>query len=156
MHSASYLLLIASLKLCVHTCRTVSAGVLQGLSHLHTLINTIIYQLTLFLHCLHTLLCHCYAAAVMLGWVTSEEVDMVQAAMAAIAALLITGAIEARKAVSYVDWGLLLLIGSAIGLSQAMSNSGLARYIGKLRTMSSLTLNAASTAAATVAAHHQQ
>jgi di/tricarboxylate transporter len=92
----------------------------------------------------------------MLGWVTSEEVDMVQAAMAAIAALLITGAIEARKAVSYVDWGLLLLIGSAIGLSQAMSNSGLARYIGKLRTMSSLTLNAASTAAATVAAHHQQ
>jgi di/tricarboxylate transporter len=73
------------------------------------------------------------ATAVMLGWVTSEEVDMVQAAMAAIAALLITGAIEARKAVSYVDWGLLLLIGSAIGLSQAMSNSGLARYIGKPR-----------------------
>jgi Sodium:sulfate symporter transmembrane region len=72
----------------------------------------------------------------MLGWVTSEEVDMVQAAMAAIAALLITGAIEARKAVSYVDWGLLLLIGSAIGLSQAMSNSGLARYVGESLVLS--------------------
>jgi di/tricarboxylate transporter len=103
-----------------------------------TLLATLSYimytQLTLCSNCLHTtlaLLYHCHT--VMLGWVTSEEVDMVQAAMAAIAALLITGAIEARKAVSYVDWGLLLLIGSAIGLSQAMSNSGLARYIGKLR-----------------------
>jgi di/tricarboxylate transporter len=72
----------------------------------------------------------------MLGWVTSEEVDMVQGAMAAIAALLITGAIEARKAVSYVDWGLLLLIGCAIGLSQAMSNSGLARYVGESLVLS--------------------
>jgi di/tricarboxylate transporter len=63
-----------------------------------------------------------------------------QAAMAAIAALLITGAIEARKAVSYVDWGLLLLIGSAIGLSQAMSNSGLARYIGESHVLMTLAL----------------
>eukprot|EP00953_Heterococcus_sp_UTEX-ZZ885_P012833 7337-Heterococcus_DN1.PRE.3 len=87
----------------------------------NTLLNTA------HIHILLPLLCHCYT--VMLGWVTSEEVDMVQGAMAAIAALLITGAIEARRAVSYVDWGLLLLIGSAIGLSQAMSNSGLARYV---------------------------
>ncbi|KAG5185612.1 citrate transporter-domain-containing protein [Tribonema minus] len=66
----------------------------------------------------------------MLAWVTSKQADMVQAAMAAIGVLLVTGCISAKKAVGYVDWALLLLIGSAIGLSKSMENSGLADYVG--------------------------
>lgn len=30
----------------------------------------------------------------------------------------------------YVDWALLLLIGSALGLSKGIANSGLADYVG--------------------------
>ena len=35
---------------------------------------------------------------------------------------------DARRAVGHVNWGLLLLIGSALGFSKAVSNSGLAEY----------------------------
>lgn len=40
------------------------------------------------------------------------------------------GWVDARKAVDYVDWALLLLVGSALGLSKAITNSGLAGYAG--------------------------
>lgn len=32
--------------------------------------------------------------------------------------------------IGYIDWSLLLLIGSALGLSKGIENSGLADYIG--------------------------
>ncbi len=37
---------------------------------------------------------------------------------------------DAKKTVGYVDWSLLLLIGSALGLSKGIVNSGLANYVG--------------------------
>lgn len=37
---------------------------------------------------------------------------------------------DAKKTVGYVDWALLLLIGSALGLSKGIVNSGLADYVG--------------------------
>ncbi|CAM9526145.1 unnamed protein product, partial [Sphacelaria rigidula] len=67
----------------------------------------------------------------MLGWVLCSSVIMVRAAMAAGGVLIIGGWVDARKAVGYVDWALLLLVGSALGLSKAISNSGLADYAGE-------------------------
>lgn len=43
---------------------------------------------------------------------------------------MLGGWVDAKKAVGYVDWGLLLLIGSALGLSKGIVNSGLAGYVG--------------------------
>lgn len=54
----------------------------------------------------------------------------VQAAFTAGAILIFGGWVDAKKTVSYVDWSLLLLIGSALGLSQGIVNSGLADYVG--------------------------
>lgn len=54
----------------------------------------------------------------------------VRAAFAACGVLIVGGWVDARKAVGYVDWALLLLVGSALGLSKAISNSGLADYAG--------------------------
>lgn len=54
----------------------------------------------------------------------------VQAAFAAGAILVLGGWVDAKKTVGYVDWGLLLLIGSALGLSKGIVNSGLADYVG--------------------------
>ncbi|CAM9151587.1 unnamed protein product [Choristocarpus tenellus] len=68
--------------------------------------------------------------AVMLAWVTAFGVDMVRGAFAAGALLVLGGWVDARKAVGFVNWGLLLLIGSALGLSRGISNSGLAGYVG--------------------------
>lgn len=45
--------------------------------------------------------------------------------------LIVGGWVDARKAVGHVDWSLLLLVGSALGLSKAISNSGLADYAGE-------------------------
>lgn len=49
---------------------------------------------------------------------------------AAGAVLIFGGWIDAKKTVSYIDWPLLLLIGSALGLSKGVVNSGLSDYIG--------------------------
>lgn len=54
----------------------------------------------------------------------------VQAAFAAAAILIFGGWVDARKAIGFVDWALLLLIGSALGLSKGIVNSGLADYVG--------------------------
>lgn len=53
-----------------------------------------------------------------------------QAAFAAGALLILGGWVDAKKTVSYIDWSLLLLIGSALGLSKGIVNSGLANYVG--------------------------
>ncbi|CAN0448533.1 unnamed protein product, partial [Discosporangium mesarthrocarpum] len=54
----------------------------------------------------------------------------VKGAFSAGALMVLGGWIDAKKAVSFVNWGLLLLIGSALGLSRGISNSGLAGYVG--------------------------
>lgn len=53
-----------------------------------------------------------------------------RAAFVAGGLLMVGGWVDSRKAVGYVDWALLLLVGSALGLSKAISNSGLAGYAG--------------------------
>lgn len=53
-----------------------------------------------------------------------------RAAFAAGGVLIVGGWVDAKKSVGYVDWALLLLVGSALGLSKAISNSGLAGYAG--------------------------
>ncbi|CAM9900128.1 unnamed protein product, partial [Sphacelaria rigidula] len=58
------------------------------------------------------------------------DVEMVQAAFSAGAILIFGGWIDAKQTVGYVDWALLLLIGSALGLSKGIENSGLADYVG--------------------------
>lgn len=53
-----------------------------------------------------------------------------RAAFAAGGILIVGGWVDAKKSVGYVDWSLLLLVGSALGLSKAIANSGLAGYAG--------------------------
>lgn len=53
-----------------------------------------------------------------------------RAAFLAAGILIVGGWVDPRKAVDYVDWALLLLVGSALGLSKAITNSGLAGYAG--------------------------
>lgn len=45
--------------------------------------------------------------------------------------LLLAGWVDANQAVGHVNWGLLLLIGSALGFSKAIANSGLAAFAGR-------------------------
>jgi hypothetical protein len=66
----------------------------------------------------------------MLVLVTASVASMVQSAMAVAAILVLGGWVPAKEAVSYVNWSLLLLIGSALGMSVAVVNSGMADYIG--------------------------
>lgn len=61
---------------------------------------------------------------------TLLRVRQVQAAFTAGAILIFGGWVDAKKTVGYVDWSLLLLIGSALGLSKGIVNSGLANFIG--------------------------
>ncbi|CAM9838480.1 unnamed protein product [Ectocarpus sp. 6 AP-2014] len=65
----------------------------------------------------------------MLVWVLLDA-EMVQAAFTAGAILIFGGWVDAKKTVGFVDWSLLLLIGSALGLSKGIVNSGLADYVG--------------------------
>lgn len=44
--------------------------------------------------------------------------------------MVLGGWVHAKKAVGHVNWRLLLLIGSALGLSKGVVNSGLASYVG--------------------------
>jgi len=69
--------------------------------------------------------------AAMITWVALDDnVNMVQAAMAAAAFNIFGGWVDAKGAVSLVPWDLLLLIGSMLGLSHAIDESGLADMIG--------------------------
>jgi len=66
---------------------------------------------------------------VFLGMIVSAaaaNIDMVQAGMAAAAVLVMGGWVNANKAHEYVQWDLLLLIGSMLGMSHALISSGLA------------------------------
>mmetsp|Transcript_34307 Transcript_34307/g.81834 ORF Transcript_34307/g.81834 Transcript_34307/m.81834 type:complete len:216 (-) Transcript_34307:464-1111(-) len=68
--------------------------------------------------------------AAMIAWVAADpDVNMVQAAMAAAALNVFGGWVDAKLAVSYVPWDLMLLIGSMLGVSRAITNSGLAEFI---------------------------
>jgi len=61
---------------------------------------------------------------------TTPCLRQVRAAFAAGGVLIVGGWVDAKKSVGYVDWALLLLVGSALGLSKAIANSGLAGYAG--------------------------
>ena len=55
---------------------------------------------------------------------------------------MVGGWVDPRKAVDYVDWALLLLVGSALGLSKAITNSGLAGYAGEAIRKSGMSASA--------------
>ncbi|CAN0490683.1 unnamed protein product, partial [Hapterophycus canaliculatus] len=61
----------------------------------------------------------------MLTWVLLGA-DMVQAAFLAGGIMVLGGWVNAKEAVGHINWRLLLLIGSALGLSKGVVNSGLA------------------------------
>ena len=44
--------------------------------------------------------------------------------------MILGGWVDAKNAVACINWRLLLLIGSALGLSKGVVNSGLATYVG--------------------------
>eukprot|EP00961_Rhodomonas_salina_P303300 3941185-Rhodomonas_salina.5 len=68
--------------------------------------------------------------AAMIAWVAADDsINMVQGAMAAAALNVLGGWIDPKLAVSYVPWELLLLIGSMLGMSQAITTSGLAELV---------------------------
>eukprot|EP00903_Cladosiphon_okamuranus_P007703 g7465.t1 len=67
----------------------------------------------------------------MLAWVLLGEVEMIRAVFTACAVLIIGGWVDAKHAVGDVNWGLLVLIGCALGFSKAMANSGLAHFAGR-------------------------
>ncbi|CAN0411378.1 unnamed protein product, partial [Hapterophycus canaliculatus] len=69
--------------------------------------------------------------ALMLAWVLLGGVDMIRAVFTAAAVLLLAGWVDASQAVGHVNWTLLLLIGSALGFSKAIANSGLAGFAGR-------------------------
>lgn len=56
----------------------------------------------------------------------------IRAVFAACGVLLVGGWVDAKQAAGHVNWGLLLLIGSALGFSKAMANSGLADMAGRV------------------------
>lgn len=55
---------------------------------------------------------------------------------------MVGGWVDSKKAVGHVDWALLLLVGSSLGLSKAISNSGLADYAGNAIRESGMSPNA--------------
>lgn len=66
----------------------------------------------------------------------------IRAVFAACGVLLLGGWVDAKQAVGHVNWGLLLLIGSALGFSKAVANSGLADFAGRAVRESGMSLSA--------------
>ena len=52
------------------------------------------------------------------------------------------GWVDPKSSIGYVDWALLLLVGSALGLSKAIANSGLAGYAGNAIKTSGMSASA--------------
>lgn len=69
--------------------------------------------------------------AVMVLLASTPWVSMLNAALLAAIALIATRCMDLREALGNVDWNVLLVIGAAIGIGEAMDNSGAARVIGE-------------------------
>jgi di/tricarboxylate transporter len=66
----------------------------------------------------------------MVALAASPWMSMLNAALLAAMALVITRCIELGEAIRNVNWNVLLVIGAALGVGQAMDNSGAAAVIG--------------------------
>ena len=55
---------------------------------------------------------------------------------------MVGGWVDPKRSIGYVDWALLLLVGSALGLSKAIANSGLAGYAGNAIKTSGMSASA--------------
>ncbi len=62
---------------------------------------------------------------------TTPWVSMLNAALLAAIALIATRCMNLSEAIRNIDWNVLLVIGAALGLGQAMHNSGAAQVIGE-------------------------
>ena len=51
------------------------------------------------------------------------QIDMVQSAMAAAAILVLGGWVDAKKAIHVIEWDLLLLIGSMLGIPKVRASN---------------------------------
>ena len=69
--------------------------------------------------------------ALMMALATSSVMPMEQAAFLAAGLNVMGGWISTKKSLEVIDWSLLLMIGSSIGISNAMEQSGLARWLGE-------------------------
>lgn len=73
------------------------------------------------------------ALPILIGMVilaTTPWVSMLNAALLAAIALIATRCMNLSEAIRNIDWNVLLVIGAALGLGQAMDNSGAAHVIG--------------------------
>jgi len=68
--------------------------------------------------------------AMMVILASTPWVSMLNAALLPAIALIATRCMDLREALANVDWNVLLVIGAAIGVGQAMNNSGAAAAIG--------------------------
>lgn len=67
--------------------------------------------------------------AVMILFVSFGLLSMVTASLAAVSIIILFRCVTAKEARQSIDWSILILIGSAIGLAQALENSGAADFI---------------------------
>ncbi|MEX0449592.1 SLC13 family permease [Spiribacter sp. 221] len=65
----------------------------------------------------------------MVGLATTPWVSMLNAALLAAIALIVTRCMDLGEAIRNIDWNVLLVIGAALGIGQAMDNSGAATAI---------------------------
>ncbi len=65
-------------------------------------------------------------AVVTLGWL-----PMVSAALVAAAAMVLTGCLTPSAARRSIDWQVLIVIGAALGIGQAMDSTGVAAYVAQ-------------------------
>ena len=72
----------------------------------------------------------------MVGLATTPWMSMLNAALLAAVALIVTRCMDLGEAIRNIDWNVLLVIGAALGIGQAMDNSGAAAAIsGQVMTM---------------------
>lgn len=67
---------------------------------------------------------------IMIAIVALGQMSMLQAALLASGAMLLTGCLKFANAGRAIDWGTLIVIACAIGLESAVTQSGLAKYLG--------------------------
>lgn len=69
--------------------------------------------------------------AAMVAVVTSGALDMLNGALLAAGAMVISGCATSTEARRSIDWSVLLVIGAALGIGEAMNTSGAARAIAE-------------------------
>lgn len=67
----------------------------------------------------------------MLVLVTSNVIEMAKAALTTAGIIVLCGWVDARKLSQIIDWSLVILISSALGISEAVTASGLSEEFAR-------------------------